>query len=122
MGNVQMVGKSSAPMYRGEKPDRDRLAPLFALEEVAEHAVDFWLSAEDLPDPDNRVTLGNHGDVVLTYTPNNRQPLEELYSRVKQQPRAPRHAPAPPGAARPVHEERHPGRRLRAPGRHGPVR
>ena len=50
---------------------------------MAEHAVDFWLSAEDLPDPDNRVTLGNHGDIVLTYTPNNRQPLEELYSRVK---------------------------------------
>lgn len=82
MGNVQMVGKSSAPMYRGEKPIA-KLAPLFALEEVAEHAVDFWLSAEDLPDPDNRVTLGNHGDIVLTYTPNNRQPLDELYSRVK---------------------------------------
>ena len=82
MGNVQMVGKSSAPMYRGEKPIA-KLAPLFALEEVAEHAVDFWLSAEDLPDPDNRVTLGSHGDIVLTYTPNNRQPLDELYSRVK---------------------------------------
>ncbi|MDQ0374080.1 GMC family oxidoreductase [Cellulomonas humilata] len=82
MGNMQMVGKSSAPMYRGEKPIA-KLAPLFALEEVAEHAVDFWLSAEDLPDPDNRVTLGNHGDIVLTYTPNNRQALDELYSRVK---------------------------------------
>ena len=68
MGNVQMVGKSSAPMYRGEKPIA-KLAPLFALEEVAEHAVDFWLSAEDLPDPDNRVTLGNHGDIVLTLHP-----------------------------------------------------
>ena len=51
--------------------------------EVAEHAVDFWLSTEDLPDPDNRVTLGSHGDIVLTYTPNNRKPLDELYSRVK---------------------------------------
>ena len=51
MGNVQMVGKSSAPMYRGEKPIETKLAPTFALDEVAEHAVDFWLSAEDLPDP-----------------------------------------------------------------------
>ena len=50
MGNLQMVGKSSAPMYRGEKPVETVLAPTFALRDVAEHAVDFWLSAEDLPD------------------------------------------------------------------------
>ncbi|MEV4604108.1 GMC oxidoreductase [Amycolatopsis sp. NPDC049253] len=55
MGNLQMVGKSAAPMYRGEKPIETALAPTFALGDVAEHAVDFWLSAEDLPDPDNRV-------------------------------------------------------------------
>jgi choline dehydrogenase-like flavoprotein len=82
MGNVQMVGKSSAPMYRGEKHIAE-LAPLFALGEVAEHAVDFWLSAEDLPDPDNRVTLAPDGNVTLTYTPNNREPLDQLYKRVK---------------------------------------
>jgi choline dehydrogenase-like flavoprotein len=78
-----MVGKSSAPMYRGEKPVEARLAPLFALQDVADHAVDFWLSAEDLPEPENRVTLNADGHVVLSYTPNNRQPLEELYTRVK---------------------------------------
>ncbi len=82
MGNVQMVGKSSAPMYRGEKPIA-KLAPMFALDEMAEHAVDFWLSAEDLPDPDNRVTVGEGGEVTLSYTPNNREPLEQLYRRVK---------------------------------------
>ena len=83
MGNVQMVGKSSAPMYRGEKPIETELAPTFALDDVAEHAVDFWLSAEDLPDPDNRVTLDGDGNVVLSYTPNNQEPLEQLYHRVK---------------------------------------
>ena len=82
MGNVQMVGKSSAPMYRGEKKIAE-LAPLFALGEVAEHAVDFWLSTEDLPDADNRVTLTKDGDVALSYTPNNREALEQLYRRVK---------------------------------------
>ena len=82
MGNVQMVGKSSAPMYRGEKKIAE-LAPLFALGEVAGHAVDFWLSTEDLPDPDNRVTLNRDGNIVLSYTPNNREPLEQLYTRVK---------------------------------------
>ena len=36
---------------------RRRLAPERTLEEVARHAVDFWLSTEDLPRPENRVTL-----------------------------------------------------------------
>jgi choline dehydrogenase-like flavoprotein len=83
MGNLQMVGKSSAPMYRGEKPIEAGLAPTFALREVAEHAVDFWLSVEDLPDPDNRVTLDGDGNVVLQYRPNNQEPMEQLYRRVK---------------------------------------
>jgi choline dehydrogenase-like flavoprotein len=82
MGNVQMVGKSSAPMYRGEKHIAE-LAPMFALDDVAEHAVDFWLSTEDLPDPGNRVTLAEDGNVTLSYQANNREPLERLYDRVK---------------------------------------
>ena len=36
MGNLQMVGKSSAPMYRGEKPIETKLAPTFALGDVAD--------------------------------------------------------------------------------------
>ncbi|QDP96908.1 GMC family oxidoreductase [Microlunatus elymi] len=83
MGNVQMVGKSSAPMYRGEKPIQTALAPGFALTELAEHAVDFWLSTEDLPDPDNRITLDDKGNVVLSYTPNNKEPLKQLYQRIR---------------------------------------
>jgi choline dehydrogenase-like flavoprotein len=83
MGNLQMVGKSSAPMYRGEKPIEAGLAPMFVLGDVAEHAIDFWLSVEDLPDPDNRVTVDGDGGVVLSYTPNNQEPMEQLYRRVK---------------------------------------
>ncbi|OLT53079.1 GMC family oxidoreductase [Cellulosimicrobium sp. CUA-896] len=83
MGNLQMVGKSSAPMYRGEKPLEAAFAPTFALRDVAEHAVDFWLSVEDLPDPDNRVTLDRDGNVHLHYEPNNQVPMQQLYHRVK---------------------------------------
>ena len=58
MGNIQMVGKSQAEMYRGEKPLRDEArARVDAATSVAHHAVDFWLSTEDLPRPENRVTL-----------------------------------------------------------------
>src|SRR5262249_51933200 len=38
MGNIQMIGKSQPEMFRGEKPIA-KLAPGFALDEVASHAV-----------------------------------------------------------------------------------
>jgi len=83
MGNIQMVGKSQGAMYRGEKPIEAGLAPMFALEEVARHAVDFWLSTEDLPRPDNRITLAQDSSIRLTYTPNNQVPKQKLYDKLK---------------------------------------
>src|SRR5262249_33527751 len=71
LGNIQMVGKSQEPMFRGEKPRETLLAPHWTLERIARHAVDFWLSTEDLPRPENRVTLDRDGHVVLAYTPTN---------------------------------------------------
>ena len=56
LGNIQMVGKSQAPMFHGEKPGETKLAPEWTLERVARHAIDFWLSTEDLPRAENRVT------------------------------------------------------------------
>ena len=83
MGNIQMVGKSSAPMFRGEKPLQTKLAPQFTLDEVAKHAVDFWLSTEDLGRPENRVTLAKDGSITLSYTPNNQEPKKRLYNQLK---------------------------------------
>ncbi len=83
MGNIQMVGKSSAPMFRGEKPLQTKLAPQFTLDEVATHAVDFWLSTEDLGRPENRVTLAKDGSITLSYTPNNQEPKKRLYDQLK---------------------------------------
>jgi choline dehydrogenase-like flavoprotein len=83
LGNIQMVGKSSAPMFRGEKPVETKLAPTWSLERIARHAVDFWLSTEDLPRPDNRVTLGRDGSVALSYTPSNVEPARRLYAQLR---------------------------------------
>src|SRR6266436_8048508 len=83
MGNIQMVGKSQASMYKGEKPIETKLAPMFALKDVAHHAVDFWLSTEDLPDPNNRVTVDKEGKVTLSYTPNNQVAQQKLYDKLK---------------------------------------
>jgi choline dehydrogenase-like flavoprotein len=83
MGNIQMVGKSQGPMYKGEKPLETKLAPMFSLDYIARHAVDFWLSTEDLPDPNNRVTVDKEGRVKLSYTPNNQVPKQKLYDKLK---------------------------------------
>ncbi|HSY39426.1 MAG TPA: GMC oxidoreductase, partial [Polyangia bacterium] len=82
LGNIQMLGKSQAPMFRGEKAIA-KLAPLFTLEELAAHAVDFWLSTEDLPRPENRVTLEKDGSIRLSYTPTNQEPANRLYAQLK---------------------------------------
>ena len=83
MGNIQMMGKSLGPMYKGEKPIETALAPRFLLDDVARHAVDFWLTTEDLPDPNNRVTVDGDGNVTLRYTPNNQVPATKLYDALK---------------------------------------
>jgi choline dehydrogenase-like flavoprotein len=83
LGNIQMVGKSQAPMFRGEKPMETKLAPEWTLEKVADHAVDFWLSTEDLPKPEDRVTLTDDGSIKLTYTYSNEKPKKELYGKLK---------------------------------------
>ena len=78
LGNIQMVGKSQAPMFRGEKPGETKLAPSWTLEKVAKHAIDFWLSTEDLPLPENRVTVDGDGKVTLAYRSTNDVPKKEL--------------------------------------------
>ena len=83
LGNIQMVGKSQAEMFRGEKPGETRLAPEWTLERTARHAIDFWLSTEDLPRSENRVTLAGDGNVRLAYTPSNDVPKQQLYDKLK---------------------------------------
>ncbi len=83
LGNIQMIGKSQPQMFRGEKPRETRLAPEWTLDRMALHAVDFWLSTEDLPRPENRVTLDGDGNVRLAYTPTNDVPKQQLYDKLR---------------------------------------
>lgn len=80
MGHVQMLGKSDADMLRGDAP---LFAPGAALDAMARRSLDFWLTSEDLPDPENRITPEAGGGVRVAYRPNNERSHEELVRRLK---------------------------------------
>ncbi len=83
LGNIQMVGKSNAAAMRGEEPKLTALAPTFSLDEVASHAVDFWLTTEDVPKADNRVTADQDGNIHLSYRPTNQAEADGLYGELR---------------------------------------
>jgi len=70
-GNIQMVGKSNAEAMRGEQPEKTWFAPEWRRTDTARHSVDWWLTTEDLPVPENRVTTDSGGQVHLTYSTTN---------------------------------------------------
>ncbi len=72
LGAMQMLGKSDAVLVGFDVPDAADPADL------ARHSIDFWLTTEDLPLPDNRVTLGPDGDIRLSYTPTNLEAHQRL--------------------------------------------
>jgi len=80
LGNIQMLGKSLGPMFAEDAP---RFAPGFTLELMARHAVDFWLTTEDLPDSNNRVTLNSQGEIQLSYRFNNQEPTRRLKAELQ---------------------------------------
>jgi choline dehydrogenase-like flavoprotein len=57
--------------------------PGWSLEEAARHAVDFWLTTEDLPRPDNRVTVDSNGAIHLAYSDSNEAEAAALYEEFR---------------------------------------
>ena len=80
MGHISFVGKLDAITLRAGAP---AIAPGFTLELMAQHSLDFWLTSEDLPDPDNRVTIGHNGKIVMAYTPNNLKAHDQLKAHLQ---------------------------------------
>lgn len=68
MGHISFVGKLDGVALSAGAP---AIAHGFTLDLMAKHSLDFWLTTEDLPDPNNRVMLDKNGEIVLSYTPNN---------------------------------------------------
>jgi len=81
MGHISFVGKLDADTLRGGAP---AIAPGWTLDLMARHSLDFWLTSEDLPDPENRVSLDRDGNIVLAYRPNNETAHQRLIAKLEQ--------------------------------------
>ena len=122
-GNIQMIGKSNAEAMKGEEPKLTKLAPHFSLAEVARHAVDFWLTTEDLPparQPGHR-RRRRQRPPRLPGSTNDRE-ADRLYDELKKLLNHLGLTPAPRARQELLHAHGHLGGRRRPPGRHLPVR
>ena len=77
LGNLQMLGKLQAPMVKAARS----WVPMWALKMVTDRSLDIYLTTEDLPRPDNRVTIDDD-KIMINWTPNNLTPHHELVKRV----------------------------------------
>ncbi|MGQ0794530.1 MAG: GMC oxidoreductase [Deltaproteobacteria bacterium] len=75
MGHISFVGKLDAVTLSAGAPS---FTPGWTLEFMAKHSLDFWLTSEDLPDPDNRVSLDGGGNITLAYKHNNEEGHKRL--------------------------------------------
>jgi choline dehydrogenase-like flavoprotein len=81
MGHISFVGKLDGETLKGGAP---ALTPGWTLDTMACHSLDFWLTSEDLPDPENRVTVDANGGIVLSYRPNNEEGHKRLIVKLKE--------------------------------------
>ncbi|MGC3939664.1 FAD-dependent oxidoreductase [Roseobacter sp. EG26] len=77
LGNIQLLGKISAPILDGTTPLPRWLAVM-----LAARSFDFYAMSEDLPNPESRVTLKN-GQIKLDWQRSNWATHEALVQQLK---------------------------------------
>ena len=85
LGQIQLTGKAKWQRLKHMAP---KGVPDGVLKYVADHSVDWWITSEDLPDPDNRVTLNDNGEIQVHYKSNNMQPHQALIAALEAHLRA----------------------------------
>jgi choline dehydrogenase-like flavoprotein len=82
MGLIQMCAKVHGEQIRGESMAHWlSFLPEMPFELIAHRAMDFWLSSEDLPRRENRITLARDGRVHLNLVDNNLEAITQLRRR-----------------------------------------
>lgn len=79
MGQIQTLGKVSRAELAGSEAVYAPLDPDY----VAQHSVDWWLTSEDLPRPENQVRLDRDGGIVVDYRETNAAEFDRLMERWK---------------------------------------
>ncbi len=74
LGNVQGLGKLQGGMLTANM----RGIPEWLMNWFATRSVDWWIMSEDLPDPNNRVSIDSDGKIRLSYVANNLKSHGEL--------------------------------------------
>ena len=84
LGHIQMVGKSDGAQIRGEGlPQFLQWFPEQPFDWIARHSLDFWLTSEDLPRPQNRVFYDGER-VRLDLTESNTEGHRRLKQKLKE--------------------------------------
>jgi choline dehydrogenase-like flavoprotein len=84
LGHIQMVGKSNGEQIREEGlPEMLQWFPEAPFDWIAGHALDFWLTSEDLPLPQNRIRYDSGGRVVLDLTLTNMEAHQRLKRKLR---------------------------------------
>lgn len=81
MGSISFVGNVDGTTLSAHAPF---IIPEFTLEIAARRSLAFWVMSEDLPDPNNRVTLGKDGSITLAYKENNTEAHERLKDKIRE--------------------------------------
>jgi choline dehydrogenase-like flavoprotein len=89
MGLIQMCAKTHGDQVRGEEVPGwlDDFLPQTPFDKIAEHALDFWLSSEDLPLPENRIRYEGE-KVFLDLTETSMEAHRQLTKRVERMMKA----------------------------------
>jgi choline dehydrogenase-like flavoprotein len=83
LGLIQMCATSHGAQVRGEVlPGWLEWLPKTPFEEMARHSMDFWLSSEDLPRPDNRIFYDGER-VILDIRENNMEAHRRLKKKLE---------------------------------------
>ena len=80
MGHISFVGKLDADTLKAGAP---AIAPGWTLDLMAKHSLDFWLTSEDLPDPNNRVSIDRDGQIRVSYKLNNVEGHDRLKAQLQ---------------------------------------
>ena len=84
LGHIQMVGKSDGVQVHGEGlPKFLHWLPEMPFDYMARHSIDFWLTSEDIPLPQNRISYRD-GRVFLDLEETNMQGHHRLKHKLEQ--------------------------------------